>query len=313
MDFESWERSNFKAKSQTVKVEAEEIEMLPEVEEIIDGPERLAQVKAEVAKVILGKDELIENVLIAIIAGGHILLEDVPGVGKTQLALAFSKSLSLTCNRVQFTPDITSAEILGYNYMDGGRVIHKDGVGVTCNIFLADEINRTSPKTQSAFLELMAEKHITIDGKTYKLANPYTVIATQNPFGGIGTNELPECQLDRFLARLSIGMPDRDSEVQILKDRMNGENPLDDIKPVITKEQLVNIIKAVSDIKIYDDIYNFTVDKIQFIRNNGSPSPRGSLYLIKAAMARAYMEGRDYVKPEDIERVWDMVLLHRKY
>ena len=209
----------------------------------------------EVRKVIVGKDDVVEKVWISILAQGHVLLEDVPGVGKTTMALAFSKALGLETKRVQFTPDTMPSDIIGFSLPEQGRMVYQPGAVMT-NLLLADEINRTSSKTQSALLEAMEEGHVTVDGVTHDLPAPFVVLATQNPIGSAGTQNLPNSQLDRFLMKLSMGYPDVGSQVRILRERSQQE-PLEQVEPVMRREELIAAIARVRQVHVDDQIYDY--------------------------------------------------------
>ena len=214
---------------------------------------------SEVKKAVIGKDDVIVKVLLAIISGGHILLEDIPGVGKTTMALAFSKALSLDYKRMQFTPDVLPSDVTGFNIFNKqtGRFEYKEGAAV-CSLFLADEINRTSSKTQSALLELMEEGSVTVDGVTRPLPKPYIVIATENPIGSVGTQQLPESQLDRFIVRLSMGYPDKNSEISILKARSESE-PAANVRRIVSSEDIIRMQEAAKSIYVDDKVYDYMV------------------------------------------------------
>lgn len=269
----------------------------------------------EVKKAVSGKDEALKKIMTAIIAGGNILLDDIPGVGKTTIALAFSKALGLNVNRIYLTPDVLPTDITGFTVYNKqtDSFEYKEGV-VMCNLLLADEINRTSSKTQSALLQAMEEKHVSVDGKTYEIPEPFIVFATQNPVGSVGTSRLPESQLDRFLIRLSVGYPDKADEITILKGR-RGKNPLEDVNRITDKGELIEIQNAAREIFVDDKIY----DKIVSLSNKTrtSPhlvmgiSPRGSLSVLHMSMAAALCSGRDYVIPEDIKTVFTDTCSHR--
>ncbi len=269
----------------------------------------------EVKKAVIGKDAIIIKVLLGILCKGHILIEDIPGVGKTTLALAFSKALSLEHNRMQFTPDVLPSDVTGFSIYNknSGKFEFRPGVAF-CNLFLADEINRTSSKTQSALLELMEEKSITVDGNTYKLPEPYTVIATQNPIGSAGTHNLPDSQLDRFMIKLSMGYPDFGGEVSILKAKTNS-NPLDNVKPVADASFIISLQEHITNIYIDDRIYDYIVSLAAATRNHPmlklGVSPRGTLALMQLAKGIAVAMGRDYVIPEDISFICSDVFQHR--
>ncbi len=269
----------------------------------------------EIQKAVNGKNDVIFKVLLAILAGGHILLEDMPGVGKTTLALAISKTLSLSCKRIQFTPDVLPTDVTGFTMYQkqSDSFVFKKG-SAFCNLLLADEINRTSSKTQSALLELMEEQAVTIDGTTYALPDPHIVIATQNPITCVGTQRLPESQMDRFLVRLSLGYPSAEHEIALLKARQTS-NPLDEIVPVADAEELLNMRREVEEIYVNDSIYYYVVSLIQATRNHPDIrlgiSPRGSLALMQMAKACAYAQGRDYLLPDDVTFVCSDVFCHR--
>lgn len=269
----------------------------------------------QVKKVIKNKDAVIVKALMAILAGGHILIEDVPGVGKTSLALAFSKAMDLDYKRLQFTTDVLPSDVTGFSMFNKqtGKFEYRQGAAV-CNLFLADEINRASSKTQSALLEIMEEGNITIDGTTYEMPKPYTVIATQNPVGSVGTQLLPESQLDRFIIRLSMGYPDKKSEVNILKDR-KSENPLDSVNAVANAGDILKLQEAVSGIYVSDPVYEYIVDLAAATRKSSmiklGLSPRGSLALMKMAKACAFVKDRSFAVPEDVTAVFYDVCAHR--
>lgn len=269
----------------------------------------------EVKKIVIGKDKIIKKVLTTILAKGNILIEDIPGVGKTTLALAFSKAMSLDCKRLQFTPDVLPSDILGFSIYnkDLDRFEYKQGA-IMCNLFLADEINRTSAKTQSALLEVMEEGKVTIDGITRKVSKPFIVIATQNPVGSIGTQMLPESQLDRFMIKLTMGYPDMESEIEVLKGKQK-KVPLDEINTVVTKEDILVMQDLVENIYIHEKIYEYIVTLISKTRNHPlidlGVSPRGSVALTKLAKATAFLKNRDYVVPEDIQEIFKDVTIHR--
>ena len=269
----------------------------------------------EVKKAVIGKDPIIIKVLLAILCKGHVLIEDIPGVGKTTLALAFSKALSLEHNRMQFTPDVLPSDVTGFNVYNKatGKFEFRTGVAF-CNLFLADEINRTSSKTQSALLELMEEKSITVDGNTYKLPEPYTVIATQNPIGSAGTHNLPDSQLDRFMIKLSMGYPDFSGEVNILRSKYNS-NPLETVMPVADADSIMALQEYISNIYVDDRIYEYIVSLSAATRNHPmiklGVSPRGTLALMQIAKGVAVASGRDYVIPDDITYICNDVFEHR--
>ena len=277
--------------------------------------EQSEQVIKEIRKVFIGKDEIIEKVLMAIYAGGHILLEDAPGVGKTTLALGFSHALDLSYKRVQFTPDTMPSDITGFSVFnkEQGTLDYKPGAA-DCNLLLGDEINRTSPKTQAALLEAMEEGSVTVDGVTHMLPKPFICIATQNHYGTVGTQALPESQLDRFLVRLSIGYPDRDSQVEILKARC-GIGDMDLLTARMTQEDVKEIQGYLYSIRVVDEVLYYIADLCAATREDAmvelGVSPRGVRALTQMARARAVLRERDYVIPEDVQAVFEDVCAHR--
>lgn len=277
--------------------------------------EKISKIINETSKAITGKEEIIKRVLTVILAKGHVLLEDIPGVGKTTLALAISKSIGMEFGRVQFTPDVVPSDITGFTIFDKetGRFEYQDGA-VMCNLFLADEINRTSSKTQSALLEVMQEGKVTVDGVSHNVPEPFTVIATQNPVGTAGTQLLPEAQLDRFMMKVSMGYPTFDEQVKILKLR-EGKDPLDDITSVVSTDELLNMLKEVNHVFTDEKIYRYITSLTEETRKNEyirlGISPRGAISLAAAARAWAYIVGRDYVIPEDIDEIFIDVCSHR--
>lgn len=277
--------------------------------------DQINSVIAEVKKAVIGKDAIIIKTLLAMLCKGHILIEDIPGVGKTTLALAFSKALSLAHNRMQFTPDVLPSDVTGFSVYNKttGKFEFRPGVAF-CNLFLADEINRTSSKTQSALLELMEEKSITVDGNTYKLPEPYTVIATQNPIGSAGTHNLPDSQLDRFMIKLSMGYPDFSGEVSILKAK-HSDNPLESVKPVADAAFITELQDYITNIYVDDRIYEYIVSISAATRKHPllklGVSPRGTLALMQLSKGIAVTMGRDYVIPEDVSYICHDVLEHR--
>lgn len=275
---------------------------------------KMLDVKAEIEKVVKGKSEVVEKVLAAMLAGGHVLLEDIPGVGKTTLAMAIARSMSLSYRRVQFTPDVLPSDIVGFSmyHQETKKFEYQEGA-VLCNLFLADEINRTSPKTQSALLEVMEEGTVTVDGVTRSLPDPFTVIATENPLGSSGTQMLPESQLDRFMVCLSMGYPEHEAAVDILKE--NAGKPLSKIVETILVEEFRTLRRRTNDMYVHDSIYEYIVTLVEKTRKDPyfamGASPRGSIALLRMAKAMAVMYGREYVTPEDIRRVFADVLGHR--
>ena len=275
----------------------------------------LHRIETEVGKAILGKEEIIRKVLTVIIAGGHILLEDIPGVGKTTLALAFSKAMDLKFNRVQFTPDVVPSDITGFTVYnkESGKLMYRPGAAM-CNILLADEINRTSSKTQSSLLEVMQEGNITVDGRTTKVPEPFIVIATQNPIGTAGTQMLPEAQLDRFMVQLSIGYPDEKAEIDILKDRRRTD-PLQSIERVAGAQAILAMRSQAKEIYVHDRIYQYVTALCRRTRQHPlirlGISPRGALSLTAMAQAWTYLHGREFVTPQDVQDVFPDIARHR--
>ncbi len=276
--------------------------------------DKINLVQENVNKVIKGKDHVVKKVLAASIAGGHILMEDIPGVGKTTLATAFAKTISLDYKRVQFTPDVLPSDILGFSmYNSATKEFEYKPGSVFCNLFLADEINRTSPKTQSALLEVMEEGHATVDGVTRELPNPFIVIATENPYGSSGTQLLPESQLDRFMVCLSMGYPAHSDAVAILKG--NASNPLSTVEAVMTADELIELRKYSNELYIRDEIYEYIVNIVEETRRNEyfslGASPRGTIACLRMAKAMAIIDNRDYVTAQDVQEVVKDTLGHR--
>lgn len=272
------------------------------------------QIINEIKKVIHGKDNVIRDVLATILAGGHVLLEDIPGVGKTTLAVAFSKALSLSYKRVQFTPDILPSDLIGFNLYDQKSATFRFQEGsIYTNLFLADEINRTSPKTQSALLEAMEERQVTVEGAIRKIDDPFFVIATQNPFGSSGTQRLPESQLDRFMTCLSMGYPDHNDAINVLKG--NSRMDLNTIKDVVDKKTLLAMQEDVRSLHVDSSIYDYIVTITEATRDDShfalGLSPRGSIAILMMSKANAYLNNRTYVIPEDIEDIFISVAKHR--
>lgn len=279
------------------------------------GNEAVQAIINEVKKVIIGKDAVIRQVMTAIIADGHILIDDIPGVGKTSMALAFSKAMSLNYNRVQFTPDVLPSDITGFTMLNkkNNEFEYKEGA-IMCNLFLADEINRTSSKTQSALLEAMEEGTVTVDSVTHALPQPFNVIATQNPVGSVGTHMLPESQVDRFMICVSMGYPDVASEAKMMKEKYR-KNPLDNVQPITDDKGLAVIKQNVSNVFIHDEIYEY-IAKIASVSRNMQEielgiSPRGSVSIARAAQAQAYIHQRNYVAPEDVNSIVLPCVRHR--
>ena len=276
---------------------------------------KIQAIADEVEKVIVGKRNVVELLLISLLSRGHVLIEDVPGVGKTTLATALGKSMGLACKRAQFTPDVMASDITGFTMFNKEKNVFEYRQGlVICNILLADEINRTSPKTQSALLEAMEEQTVTIDSEIHQLPTPFMVIATQNELGYVGTYPLPEAQLDRFLMKISMGYPTFEQEIDIIADR-RLDNPISEITPICSREEISQIIEGVREINIEDNIYDYIVKLVSATRSHKSvtlgASPRASLMLMRASQSCAFVSGRGYVIPEDVQKMFVHVLSHR--
>jgi MoxR-like ATPase len=270
----------------------------------------------EIDKVIIGKDDVIKKVMMAILANGHILLDDVPGVGKTSLAVALGKTMGLDYNRIQFTPDVLPSDIVGFSVYnkDKDSFVYMPGIVNETNLLLADEINRTSSRTQAALLEAMEEKQVTVDGIAHPLKNPFIVIATQNQVGTAGTQLLPYAQMDRFLVRLSVGYPDKDSEMAIIRGRQTLD-PYADVETVMNQEVLQFMQESTLDVTLKDNIIEYITDLVTASRDNPQIelgiSPRGAIGISHMAKAAAIMNGRDYVTVEDVQEVFCDVCTHR--
>ena len=277
---------------------------------------QLSAVCGEVNKVIIGKQAVVEKVLMAMLADGHILLDDVPGVGKTTLAVAFARAIGLNYSRIQFTPDVLPSDIVGFSMyqQQTGEFRYMPGAVTNANLVLADEINRTSSKTQSALLEAMEERQVTVDGTVHPLPKPFLVIATENQVGAAGTQLLPHAQLDRFLVQLTIGYPDFESEVDILRGRRT-ENPIDSVRQTITAADLLDLQRQTAVVTMKDPILEYITRLAAATRAHGwiqlGVSPRGALAVSKMARACAMVRGRDYVIPEDVQAVFSDVCAHR--
>ena len=277
--------------------------------------EQSEHIICEVGKAFMGKNDIVRKVLMTIYAGGHILLEDCPGVGKTTLALAFSKVLGLRFKRIQFTTDTLPSDITGFTVFNQqtGEFEYREGAA-NCQLLLADEINRTSPKTQSALLEVMEERSVTVDGQTHQLDAPFLCIATQNPAGAAGTQPLPDSQLDRFMVRLSIGYPSREDQIHIVQAQRT-QNPLDDLSPVADAASLIEVQQYLGTVHASDSVLGYAVDLCQATRElplvELGVSPRGVGARVRMSRAHALLEQRDYVVPEDVQAVFSDVCAHR--
>ena len=278
--------------------------------------EQLENVIQEAEKVIAGKREAIEKILMALLADGHILLDDVPGVGKTTLAVALSCAVGLSFRRVQFTPDVLPSDLTGFSmYQKAGEaLVYQPGILNGTNLLLGDEINRASSKIQSALLEAMEERQVTVDGKTYRMEEPFLVIATENSVGTAGTQVLPYAQMDRFMIRLSLGYPDYEAQMTMLRDRQ-GVNPLDEVRCVMVKEELTGMQREVRAVSAKDVILAYITRLTMASREHEAVevgiSPRGALFIDRMAKARAFLEGRDYVTGADVQAVFRDVCAHR--
>ena len=273
-------------------------------------------ITAEIGKVIIGKDDVVRKVLMSILARGHVLIDDVPGVGKTSIAVAMGKALGMNYNRIQFTPDVLPSDIVGFSIFnrENEHLVYVPGVINNTNLLLADEINRTSSRTQAALLEAMEEKQVTVDGKSYKLPDPFIVIATQNQVGAAGTQVLPHAQMDRFLVRLAVGYPDREGEMGIIKGRQTTD-PYANLKKVVTADAIQTMQNAVLQVTIKDELVGYIADLVEATRANNlielGISPRGAIAVSHMAKACAIMSGRDYVTEDDIRQVFCDVCAHR--
>ena len=272
------------------------------------------QILTRVKTVVVGKDPVLLWVLAAILARGHILLEDIPGVGKTTMALAFSRVLSLSCSRVQFTPDVLPSDVTGYSVPDAAGEMRYQPGAVLCNLFLADELNRATSRTQSALLEAMEEGQVTVDGVSHSLPKPFTVIATQNPTGAAGTQLLPDSQMDRFMVRLSMGYPSPKDEAAMVLNRQGG-NPLHELTPLMTREDLTAMQDTVEATYLSDSVVNYIVALISATRGSADilrgASPRATLAVTAMAKSVARLRGRDYVTPADVKEVFVHTIAHR--
>ena len=281
----------------------------------LDNQELLAELAEELSSVIKGKNNTLFIILTALLARGHVLIEDVPGVGKTTLAMTLGKATGLAFRRAQFTPDVMASDITGFTMYnkEENRFEYRAGLALT-NILLADEINRTSPKTQSALLEAMEERRVTVDGEVHLLPEPFMVIATQNSAGYVGTFPLPEAQLDRFMMKINMGYPSVEEEAQIMQDRLL-ENPVDNVRQVMTADQLYDCIEEAESVVFAESLCRYVAELAAATRSHQAVelgvSPRASVSMMQASRAFAYLRGRDYVIPEDIVRLLIPVFEHR--
>ena len=273
------------------------------------------EIVGQVRRVIVGKDQQLLWVMASMLAGGHILLEDIPGVGKTTMAVAFSKVMGLSCKRVQFTPDVLPSDVTGYSVLDqsSGTMVYQPGA-VLCNLFLADELNRATSRTQSALLEAMEEGQVTVDGVMHKLPNPFIVLATQNPTGAAGTQLLPDSQMDRFSIRMSLGYPNKEDEAKMVVSRQ-GKKPMEQLETLLDAEGLAKLQEAVDNTYVGELVINYAVNLIDATRKDPQllrgASPRATLAVIAMAKAVAQLRGRDYVTPKDVQEVFLRTVAHR--
>ncbi len=273
------------------------------------------EVLTQVNKAVLGKNNEIREIMTAILANGHILMEDIPGVGKTTLALAFSKAMGLECKRVQFTPDVMPSDLTGFSIYrrDDEKFVYQKG-SVFCNLLLADEINRTSPKTQSALLEVMEERRVSVEGVTRNVPNPFIVIATQNPLGSAGTQYLPEAQIDRFMIKMTLGYPDFHSEF-IMAKSIGEKKRVDFVQTVLNDKLLIAMQKDIYNVFINDDVYKYMIQLVIATRNHPyikqGASPRATIALVQMSKASAWLSGRNYVTPNDVIIQFPYVISHR--
>ena len=279
--------------------------------------QRFAQMlKQNVGKVIVGQESAVELMMIAVLCRGHVLIEDVPGVGKTTLASALARSLDCSFKRIQFTPDITPSDITGYSIVNfkTGELEYRPGM-IMSQIVLADEINRTSPKTQSSLLEVMEEGQVSVDGTTYAMPEPFIVLATQNPVDFVGTYPLPEAQLDRFFMRVSIGYPTAEEETDILERFASGRKPMEELRPICTSSDILRLQQEVEGVHASREVRAYISAIAAASRRTAAlqlgVSTRAAISLLRASQARALLEGRDYVAPEDVQRMAEPVLAHR--
>ena len=273
------------------------------------------EIVGQVRRVIVGKDQQLLWVMASILSGGHILLEDIPGVGKTTMAVAFSKVMGLSCKRVQFTPDVLPSDVTGYSVLDQatGKMVYQPGA-VLCNLFLADELNRATSRTQSALLEAMEEGQVTVDGVVHKLPSPFIVLATQNPTGAAGTQLLPDSQMDRFAMRMSLGYPSAADEAQMVISRQ-GKKPMEELEALLSADELAQLQETVNNTFVGELVINYIVALIDTTRNDPQilrgASPRATLAVTAMAKAVAQLRGRDYVTPKDVQEVFLRTIAHR--
>ncbi len=282
----------------------------------MDSHVKLAKkVLVQVNQVILVQEKEVREVLTAFLANGHILIEDIPGVGKTTLAAAFSRALGLESTRVQFTPDVMPSDLTGFSIYnrEEEKFVYREG-SVFCNLLLADEINRTSPKTQSALLEVMEERKVSVEGVTRQVPEPFLVIATQNPYGSVGTQSLPEAQMDRFMIVLTLGYPDFESELEMAK-AVSTENGIDKITAIMNPEIFHSLQEEIHTVFIKDEVYNYILELVRATRNHPyierGASPRATIALVKMAKAQAWLDGRDFCTPADVASQFPYVISHR--
>ena len=279
------------------------------------GYEKAHEITAQVNRVILGKEKEVEEVLLTFLADGHILLEDIPGVGKTTLALAFSRAMELDCKRVQFTPDVMPSDLTGFSVYrkEQESFVYQEG-SVFCNLLLADEINRTSPKTQSALLEVMEERKVSVEGVTREVPKPFLVIATQNPFGTAGTQLLPPAQVDRFMTALTMGYPDFEHELEMAMT-VGGESRVELAQPVVSREELLLMQHEIHQVFIKEEVGRYILELVTATRNHRylerGASPRATIALVKLAKAAAWYKGREYVTPNDAAEQFPYIVAHR--
>ena len=277
--------------------------------------ENILRIKENMKKVIIGKDEVMDRILTALLSGGHVLLEDLPGTGKTVLAKSLAKSMNGEFRRVQFTPDVMPSDLTGYSVYrnDLGQFIYQPG-SVFCNLLLADEINRTSPKTQSALLEVMEERKVSVEGVTREVPEPFIVIATQNPLGNAGTQSLPEAQMDRFMITLSIGYPDYESELDMAMS-VGKQSRTSDMTPVVSIDDFISMQNEIYDVYMNESIYKYIVNLVTATRKSRyierGASPRATIALVKMCKAWSWLNGRDYVVPADVIAQFEYVITHR--